>query len=143
MPGGTWDEGTFLRSVLEESDAGLLLDVSNVVVNARNHGLDPVRALEQLPLERTVCIHLAGHRYEKAWGMWIDDHASAVSDASLALYEHALRRIGRAVPTSIEWDQQVPPLEVVLGEADRVRAVAERALAPLRTTQALEAAPCP
>lgn len=128
--GAQWSEGEFLRAVLEESDAGLLLDVSNVLVNARNHGLDPVRALEALPLERTVQIHLAGHRYEKAWGLWIDDHASAVSDASLALYEHALRRIGRAVPTLIEWDQRVPSLDVMRDEAARVRAVAEHALAP-------------
>lgn len=140
MPGSSWSEGRFLREVLEQSGAGLLLDVSNVLVNARNHRVDPVRALEALPLERTVQIHLAGHRYEKAWGLWIDDHASAVSDASLALYAHALRRIGRPVPTLIEWDQHVPPLDVVLDEADRVREVAERALAP-RATE--EVAPCP
>lgn len=125
MPGSTWEEGRFLRRVLEESNAGLLLDVSNVLVNAKNHGCSPERALEALPLERTVQIHLAGHRRERAWSMWIDDHASALSDESLALYAHALRVIGHPVPTLIEWDQHVPPLEVVWAEAARAREITE------------------
>lgn len=114
-------EGEFVRSVVERSDAGLLLDVSNIVVNAYNHRRDPIELLEALPLERTVQIHLAGHRWDETWGLWIDDHASAVPDPALRLYEYALQRIGRPVPTLIEWDQRLPELDTVLAEIDRVR----------------------
>lgn len=124
MPGSAWSEGRFLREVLRACDGGLLLDVANVVVNARNHGLDARAALESLPLERTVQIHLAGHRVDRAWGMVVDDHASAVSDETLALYAHALRRIGRPVPTLVEWDQRLPAWDTLLDEAERVAAVA-------------------
>ena len=126
MPGSEWDEGHFLHQALEQGQAGLLLDVSNVLVNARNHGLDPLALLERLPLSRTRQIHLAGHRFEASLGLWLDDHASPVSGASLALYEQALLRIGWAVPTLIEWDQRVPSLDVLLEQADRVRALQQR-----------------
>ncbi len=129
MPGTEWDEGGFLHCVIERSRAGLLLDVSNVLVNAKNQRVDPVVLLERLPLAHTRQIHLAGHRFEPGLGLWLDDHASAVSDESLALYEHALRRIGWPVPTLIEWDQRVPQLDVLLEQADRVRARQQRVFA--------------
>ncbi|MFM2418244.1 MAG: hypothetical protein RL385_2967, partial [Pseudomonadota bacterium] len=86
-------------------------------------------ALLRLPLQRTVAIHLAGHRFEPRYGLWLDDHASRVPDEALRLYEVALRQIGRPVPTTIEWDQQLPELEVVLEEAERARAVAHAVFA--------------
>lgn len=135
MPGSTWSEGRFLTEVLERADCGLLLDVANVLVNAKNHGLDPIASLEALPLERTVHIHLAGHRYDPVWGMVVDDHACAVAEETLALYEHALVRIGRPIPTLIEWDQRLPSLETLLAQA---RAIARRvqARAPAASLQA-------
>jgi uncharacterized protein len=122
MPGSAWTEGQFLSAMLEASDAELLLDVSNVLANAQNHGLDPQSALDALPLARTRQIHLAGQRFDSELQLQVDDHASAVSEASLALYEHALRRIGRPVPTLIEWDQNLPSLDALLDLADLVRA---------------------
>jgi uncharacterized protein (UPF0276 family) len=135
MPGSTWSEGRFLTEVLERADAGLLLDVANVLVNAKNHRRDPIALLEALPLERTVHIHLAGHRHEAAWGLVIDDHASAVSEETLALYEHALARIGRPVPTLIEWDQRLPTLEELVTQA---RAVALRVTGLFSRTEAID-----
>lgn len=126
MPGSEWDEGRFLHEVFARCEAGLLLDVSNVVVNAKNQKRDPRELLDALPLARTEQIHLAGHRHQAQWGLVIDDHASAPSEESLALYEYALRRIGRPVPTLVEWDQEVPELGVVLDQADRARARMER-----------------
>jgi uncharacterized protein (UPF0276 family) len=130
MPDSTWDEATFLRAVLDESDAGLLLDVANVVVNARNHGRDPHEMLAALPLERTVQIHLAGHRHDQRWNMVVDDHASAVSQQTLAVYANALRRIGRPVPTLLEWDQQLPSWDQLLDEVARISAFASSVEVP-------------
>lgn len=128
------DEGAFLRAILEEADAHLLLDVSNLVVNARNHGTDARAALDALPLDRVAEIHLAGHRFDERLGLVIDDHASGVSDASLGLYAYALERIGRPVPTLLEWDQSLPTLDVLLDEADRIRARAASVLTQVRAS---------
>jgi hypothetical protein len=55
----------------------------------------------------------------------IDDHGSRVAPEVWALYAEALARFG-PVPTLIEWDTDVPPLEVLLEEAARAAAVLEK-----------------
>jgi uncharacterized protein len=126
MPGGTLTEGEFVRAVLEEADAGLLLDLNNVYVNARNHGCAPHDVLHELPIERTVQIHLAGHVREG--DLLIDNHGSAVVPEVWELYREVIARIG-PVPTLIEWDTDIPSLDRVLDEADFARAVASVATA--------------
>jgi uncharacterized protein (UPF0276 family) len=120
MPGGTLAEADFLRHVVEQADCGLLLDVNNVYVNAKNHGYDPRAFVDALPLERVVQIHLAGH--EVLPDVIIDTHGAQVCDDVWALYRYTLERTG-PVSTLIEWDQDIPSLEAVLDEADRARAV--------------------
>lgn len=123
MPGGTLDEAAFLRHVVEEADCGLLLDVNNVYVNARNHGYDPRAFMDALPLERVVQIHLAGH--EQQPDVIIDTHGAPVCDEVWSLYRYVLERTG-PVSTLLEWDQDIPSLEAVLDEADGARAVLAR-----------------
>jgi len=119
MPGGTLAEASFLRHVVEQADCGLLLDVNNVFVNARNHGYDPRAFIDALPLERVVQIHLAGHtRYPD---VIIDTHVGPIIDDVWSLYRYVLARTG-LVSTLIEWDQDIPSLEAVLDEADLARA---------------------
>jgi hypothetical protein len=119
MPGGTLEEATFLRHVVEQADCGLLLDVNNVFVNAQNHAYDPRAFIDALPLERVVQIHLAGHtRYPE---VIIDTHGGPVCDDVWSLYRYVLERTG-PVSTLIEWDQSIPSLEAVLDQADQARA---------------------
>src|SRR5262249_41363089 len=118
--GAELSEGEFLRAVVEEADCGILLDVNNLYVNARNHGSDPLRFLDAIPAGRVGQAHLAGH--EDHGGVVIDTHDHPVSNAVWALYREALARLG-PVPTLIEWDAKIPPLEVVLGEARRAERV--------------------
>lgn len=120
MPGSTLEEATFLRRVVEEADCGLLLDVNNVYVNARNHGYDPRAFVDALPLERVVQVHLAGHT--RMPDVLIDTHGEAVCDEVWSLYRYVLARTG-PVSTLIEWDQDIPSMEAVLDEADRARAL--------------------
>jgi uncharacterized protein (UPF0276 family) len=120
MPGSTMPEEEFIAAVLAEADAGLLLDVNNVFVNASNHGCDPVAALDALPLERTRQIHVAGHVREGA--RLLDTHGARVTPEVWALLRRALARTGR-VPILLEWDTDIPQLERVLDEADRARAI--------------------
>ncbi len=120
MPGGTLEEATFLRRVVEEADCGLLLDVNNVYVNAQNHGYDSRAFVDALPLERVVQVHLAGHT--RMPDVIIDTHGEAVCDDVWSLYRYVLARTG-AVSTLIEWDQDIPSMDAVLDEADRARAL--------------------
>jgi uncharacterized protein len=119
----TIPEAEFLAALVLRTGCGLLCDVNNVYVTTQNLGLDPVAYLAALPPGAVDEIHLAGHSVNDADGqlLLIDDHGSPVSPAVWALYEHALRRFG-AVPTLVEWDTEVPTLEVLLQEARRAEA---------------------
>jgi uncharacterized protein (UPF0276 family) len=113
-------EAEFLKAIVEEADCGILLDVNNLYVNARNHGVDAVQFLDRLPAGRVGQMHLAGH--EDHGELVIDTHDHPVADAVWALYRSAVERFG-AVPTLIEWDAKIPPFEVVLEEAGRAEAL--------------------
>ena len=120
MPGSVLGEGEFVRRVVEEAGCGLLLDVNNVFVSARNAGEDPNALLDAFPLERTTRIHVAGHL--DRGDVLIDDHGHPVASEVFALLDRALRRTG-PVRVLLEWDTKIPPLDRVLDEADRVREV--------------------
>ncbi|HEX9452370.1 MAG TPA: DUF692 domain-containing protein [Burkholderiales bacterium] len=107
-------EFAFLAELAKRSGCGILLDVNNVFVNSVNHGFDPEQALLEIPGEAIGEIHLAGHA--AAGELLIDDHGSRVAPQVWRLYEKACRRFG-AVPTLIEWDTSIPPLDVLLDEA--------------------------
>jgi len=122
----TLGEAEFVAAVAEEADCELLLDVNNVYVNARNHGLDPYRYLEELPRERVRQFHLAGH--EDHGDLVIDTHDRAVRDEVWSLYAAAVRRFG-AQPCLIEWDAEIPSLDAVWFESRKAEVIARRALA--------------
>jgi len=135
-------EPEFVAALLEETGAGLLLDVNNVYVNANNHGLDASTYLRRLPLERVVQIHLAGHGVAAAVeadgveaAHLIDTHAAPVAPAVWELFEQAVR-LGARAPVLLEWDADIPPFGVVYAEALRARVHIERALAAEATCQA-------
>jgi uncharacterized protein (UPF0276 family) len=113
-------EGDFLAAVVEAADCGILLDVNNLYVNARNHGLDPERLLNRIPEGRVGQMHLAGH--EDHGDLVIDTHDHPVCEAVWDLYRKAVARFG-SVPTLIEWDANVPAFDVILAEARRAERV--------------------
>jgi uncharacterized protein (UPF0276 family) len=125
-------EGEFLAEVARRSGCGILLDLNNIYVSARNHGFDAGGYLRQIPRHAVHELHLAGHvlkRFPGGEEIRIDTHSEPVCDAVWALYEAALARFG-AVPTLIEWDSDLPPLATLLAEAAR----ADRMLAALEWT---------
>ena len=121
----TLTEWEMLSEVCRRCDAGLLLDVNNVVVNAYNHGFSAYTYIDGLPLSRVRQLHLAGHADKGAFRL--DDHGSAVCDETWALYRYVLQRTGE-VPVIIEWDSQLPALEVVLEQARRAERIAREVL---------------
>ncbi len=114
-----YGETMFLAELARRSGCGVLLDVNNLYVNQCNHGEDALAAMAALPVDVVGEIHLGGHRRTSA--AVIDDHGSRVAPPVWALYEHALARFG-AVPTLIEWDTDLPALDVLLDEAALARA---------------------
>lgn len=115
----TIPEWEFLAAVAARTGCGLLCDVNNIFVSACNHGWDASAYLAALPKEAVCEIHLAGHRLATLSDgsvLRIDDHGAPVPDAVWRLYAEALALFG-AVPTLIEWDNNLPPLAVLLDEA--------------------------
>jgi uncharacterized protein (UPF0276 family) len=124
-----WDddhlaEPEFFNALARRSGCGLLLDVNNLVVNSLNRGAaDPVLEacawVDALDAGIVGEIHLAG--YDDTGPLVIDDHGSAVHEPVWQVYRHALARLG-PVATLIEWDTALPPLEVLLGQAQLAQA---------------------
>jgi uncharacterized protein (UPF0276 family) len=116
-------EAEFLTEVARRTGCGILCDVNNIYVSARNFGFNPIAYLDALPVEATGEIHLAGHHTAEDVDILIDDHGSRVAQPVWELYAAALRRLG-PVPTLIEWDTNLPALEVLLDEARHAQELA-------------------
>lgn len=123
MPGGEFDEATYLRRILEDADIGFLLDVSNAYVNSRNFGFDPRAFIASLPLERVQQLHLGGCDWRD--DLLFDSHAGPIWDEVLQLFQFTLERLGRPTPTCIEWETSIPSLDSLLNEVQRVRLIAD------------------
>lgn len=125
----TLSEPDFLGALVERTGCGLLLDVNNIFVTCGNVGGDPDEWLQTLPVQAVHEIHLAGHCVNVADGVaiLIDDHGSRVCADVWALYRRAVRRFPEAA-TLIEWDSNLPPLPVLLAEADAADAHRRAAL---------------
>ena len=123
-------EYDFLSELVRRTGCGILLDVNNLFVSARNLGLDEWSYLEGLPRHAVSEYHLAGHLVRRRGNaeIRIDNHGSKVCDEVWALYRAAVDRFGRH-PTLIDWDNDVPDLSVLLEEASRANQEAANALA--------------
>ena len=114
-------ESDFIRAVLEEADCDLLLDVNNIYVNSINHGYNAYEFMRSLPLERARYIHVAGH-YDEADDLKVDTHGADVIDPVWDLLREAYRLCG-PLPTLLERDFNLPPMEQLLAEVDCVRQI--------------------
>ncbi|WP_307766678.1 MNIO family bufferin maturase [Duganella aquatilis] len=125
-------EAEFLAALAARTGCGLLLDINNLYVNQCNHGEDALAAMAAIAPGMVGEMHLAGHLVTPQ--AVIDHHGDRVAQPVWQLYEAALRRFG-AAPTLIEWDTDVPALEVLLAEADKA-ALLHAAAAPAPAFQA-------
>jgi uncharacterized protein (UPF0276 family) len=118
FPGSTMSEAEFVAEVARRSDCGILLDLNNIYVSAKNHGFDMQAYVDAMPIEHVAQFHLAGHL--DRGDILIDTHEGQIIDAVWGLYAYAVEKLGR-VPTLVEWDTDVPELETVLAESERAR----------------------
>ena len=110
-----WD---FTKSVAEESDSLILLDINNIFVSAYNHGFDPLEYLDGIPSERVQQHHLAGHsQYD---GYIIDTHDHDIVKGVWDLYAEAIKRYGE-VSVMIERDDNIPELPELMNELQMAR----------------------
>jgi uncharacterized protein len=114
-------EWEFLGEVARRADCEILLDVNNIYVSSVNHGFEASRYLRGVPKERVRQFHLAGH--SDMGGHLIDTHDHPIAPAVWSLYREALAEIG-PVPTLIERDDNIPPLEELLSELEVARSIA-------------------
>ena len=127
----TMTEVEFLSELVRRTDCQLLCDVSNVYLSSQNLAFDPYQYLNGLPANAIGELHLGGFTPEDDEGnpgkqVLIDTHATVVAEPAWQLYDYAVRRFGPK-PTLIEWDNDIPALATLIGEAAHADAVAARA----------------
>lgn len=119
VPGSTMSMSEFVASVLERSQAGLLLDLTHFLITSLNMGSDPVMELERLPLERVVEVHISG--LSRQSGVYWDDHSLLAPPAVFDLLERTLKRARpRALTFEYNWAPRLP-LQQVLAQLNDVR----------------------
>jgi uncharacterized protein (UPF0276 family) len=130
----TMSEAEFLGELVNRTGCRLLCDVSNVYLSAHNMGYDARGYIDTLSADWIAEFHLGGFTPEEdetnpGSEVWIDTHAAAVRDPAWDLYAYTLGRFGER-PTLIEWDNDIPPLATLLGEAARADEIGASASAP-------------
>jgi len=119
-PGKEMEEIDFVNAVLEEADCDLLLDVNNIYVNSINHNYDAEEFLKALPATRIQYFHIAGH-YQEEKDLLVDTHGAPVIHPVWELLDKAYESFG-VVPTLLERDFNIPPLQDLLKEVDEIKA---------------------
>lgn len=116
----TMNDWEFLGRMAEEADCGILLDVNNIYVCARNHGWDADQYIRSIPADRIVQFHLAGH--EDCGTHIIDTHNTHVIDEVWELYRMAHQHVGQdGASTLLEWDADLPEFPVLMDEVAKAK----------------------
>lgn len=137
----TMTETEFLHALVERTGCGLLLDVNNVFVSATNHGTSARDYLAAFPLDAVGEIHLGGHHGDTLSDgstLLIDSHSAEVADPVWSLFENVISQHG-ALPTLIEWDNDIPEWPVLHSEVKRAAGLMARAAGSARQPMGREA----
>lgn len=114
------NEAEFMLELVQRTGCGLLLDINNAYVNEYNHGFSAREFIDSIPAEYVGEVHLAG--FEDKTDYLIDAHNNRVSNPVWKLFEYYLQ-FGHGAPVLIEWDNDIPGLEVLLDEAARAKQI--------------------
>ena len=128
LVGHDWDEVEFLTEIARRTGCGLLLDVNNVHVSARNLGSSAEDWIDRAPGALVGEVHIAGHKPDPVWGegLLVDSHDAPVDEAVWQLYARLIDRIG-ARPTLLERDSAVPAFSELIAESTRAADLLTRA----------------
>jgi hypothetical protein len=118
FPFSEMDEAEFIGELIEETDCGLLLDVTNLYINSVNHGYDWRKFLENLPAERIVQLHFVGsHRHGN---LLIDGHAHRTEDEIWNVFREVCVK-SNVRGAILERDENFPPFTEILEELETAR----------------------
>jgi len=121
------EEYEFMNEAARQTDCLLLMDLNNIYVQAVNHEKDPYEYISAADPDKIGEMHLAGfteHKVDNRHTILIDTHSKPVHDPVWDLYAYAIERFGNT-PTLIEWDEDLPPLETLVQEANKARSIME------------------
>ncbi len=117
----------FINSIVSEADCNLLLDVNNVYVNGFNHHYNPKEFIPQLDFSKVKYIHMAGHT-KVAPDLIIDTHGENIIDPVYDLFQFTMQQMQRDVPILLERDFNIPELDVLQYEMDKLQTIKTNAL---------------
>ena len=117
---GSMDEVEFISAVIERADCQLLLDLNNVAVNHKNHGLISLSDfVSRMDISKVSYLHVAGHEFDERFGMFIDTHSQPV-EPDTALMARQLQQ-SHGLDVLMEWDNDIPTQEVFQRELSCLR----------------------
>lgn len=123
IPHSTMSQAEFFQRLVHATGCGVLLDVTNVFINATNHHFDPEDFLSQMPLDHLVQVHLAGGSWRHGW--LVDGHSELVPPEIFALFE-TLVSLCPVRNVLFEHDAHFPPITDLLEQMDAVRGMLTR-----------------
>ncbi len=130
FPDAEMSDAEFFNLLFRETGVGMLLDVENLFVNSRNHGVDPRAFLDQLPAGVVTGVHAAGgplvHRPYLDAPFHADNHSQPVPEQALELLEYALDR-QRPRTVVLERDNDFEQGDELLADVARIRRQAGKA----------------
>ena len=118
LPWNEMEENKFLGEILDRTGCGLLLDVTNLFINAKNHDYDPIQFLETIPAERIIQLHFVGGMIKE--GKWIDNHCENTQDDIFMLIESVLK-YAPVKGIILERDDNFPRFKRLTDELERAR----------------------
>jgi hypothetical protein len=123
FPSSEFDEAEFVKTVLEETDCGLLLDVTNLYINSKNHNFDWRAFLNRLPLDRIVQLHFVGsHQHADRL---IDAHANRTENEIWEVFS-TVCQMANVKGAILERDENFPPFGEILEEIETASEILNR-----------------
>lgn len=122
-PGGVWPENEFLNRLCERSGCRLLLDVTNLWINAHNHHFDPRAWLLGLAPEHIGQIHVVG--YAERNGRLHDTHEAPVQPDLLKFLGEVLESLP-VEAVFLERDENLTDKTSISAELGRLRSIRDQ-----------------
>lgn len=120
----TISEQEFLTTLAKQSGCGILLDINNIYISSKNLNRNPQDYINVIPSDLVQEIHLAGFTKTNVnqKEVLVDSHNTCVADDVWDLFRFAIQKLGRK-PTIIEWDSDLPNIEVLCAEANKAESI--------------------
>ncbi len=118
-----WSEAEFLQKLCEKTGCGLLVDINNLVVNEKNHNIDPQPELDIMLACKVLEAHVAGSEWIDS--VWVDTHGSDVEPRTFELLSYFVssyrKKCSIPIPIVYERDTNLPPIEEVLDQCRKIK----------------------